>query len=157
MHRANRSPSSLAFPSLRREREQAESLFSIDIEQSFRDWMQQLTGAADLDVYAHGEPTNPAPARRLQLDLSERERQCLTLMACGYTKEQTGEILFLGMETVKQYTKRCNQKLGTKNVIQASMIAALVGELDVDLMREHLFRAWESGSPAAAPGTPIAA
>jgi len=153
MHRANRPSPQLAFPSMRREAEKTERLFSIDIEQSFRDWMTQLGG--NPDVMAHAEPVVPDFDR--QLDLTSRERECLTLMACGYNKRQVGEFLHIGMETVKQYTKRCNHKLGAKNYGQAVMIAALVGELDLDLLREHLFRAWESGSPATAPGTPIAA
>lgn len=152
MHSANRPPRSLAFPSLRQEVEKTERLFSIDIERSFRDWMTQL--GADPDVQAHGEPAQPDFGR--DLDLTSRERECLTLMACGYTKRQVGEHLHIGMETVKQYTKRCNQKLGAKNYAQAAFIAALVGELDLDLLREHLLRAWESPG-LAAPGTPIAA
>jgi DNA-binding CsgD family transcriptional regulator len=153
MRSANAPARDLAFPSLRQEVEKTQRLFAIDIEQSFRDWMSQLGG--DPDVHAHGEPISPEFGR--DLDLTNRERECLSLMACGYTKRQVGEILFIGMETVKQYTKRVNQKLGAKNVNQAAMIAACVGELDVALMREHLFRAWESGSPTATPGTPIAA
>jgi DNA-binding CsgD family transcriptional regulator len=141
----------LAFPSLRPEVERTQRLFSIDIEQSFRDWMEQLGG--DPDVQAHGEPAVPDFGR--ELDLTNRERECLTLMACGYNKAQVGEILHIGMETVKQYIKRCNHKLGAKNCGQAALIAAIVGELDIALMREHLFREWESG--LARPRTPIAA
>jgi len=138
---------------MQREREKSQRLFDIDIERSFRDWMAQLGG--DPDVMAHGEPTEPDFDR--QLDLTQRERECLTLYACGYTKRQVGEHLHISMETVKQYTKRCTHKLGASTTGQAAFIAALVGELDLDLLREHLFRAWESGGPAAAPRTPIAA
>lgn len=151
MRHANAPARTLAFPSLAGERERSRRLFDIDIEQSFRDWMEQL--GADPDVQAHGEPT---PPDWRTLDLSQRERECLTLLACGYSKEEAGAILHISMETVKSHTRRVNQRMGVKSFVHATFIAALVGELDVELLQEHLFRTWESPG-LTAPRRPVAA
>ncbi len=47
--------------------------------------------------------------------LSSREREILKLIVDGYSNQEMGEKLFLGIETIKTYRKNLIQKLGAKN------------------------------------------
>lgn len=151
----------LAFRSQRKERERAIRFFDLDIEQSYRDWMIQMLGEERGAEFLRTRIEAMPPGKLSfgytdQLDLSDRERECMTLMACGYTRKQTGDILHLSFETVKQYLDRGRAKMRAKTNTQAAFIAILVGELDHALMREHLFRGWDSPG-LARPGRPVAA
>lgn len=148
---------------MRQERKRSQRLFDIDIEQSFRDWMVTMLGEErgeeKLRRTMAGLPVRNQPRWSVpedMLDLSTRERECLTLMACGYTRAEVGGILHLSFETVKQYLDRGRAKMRAQTNAQAAFIAILVGELDHALMREHLFRGWDSPG-LATPGRPVAA
>jgi len=77
-------------------------------------------------------------------------------MACGYTREESGAILHLSMETVAQYLKQAYSKLRTTNMAHATVVAAMIGELDAEIIRDHAFRAYELPG-LAAPRRPVAA
>jgi DNA-binding NarL/FixJ family response regulator len=138
----------------------SDGLFDLDIEQSYRDWMLSMLGEERGQEFLR-KRLKEIPVGKMRwgqtddLDLSSRERECLTLMACGYTRKEVGAVLHLSFETVKQYLDRARIKMRANTTTQAAFIAILVGELDHALMGEHLFRHWESG--LARPGRPIAA
>ena len=129
-------------------------LFDIDIEASYRDWMISMLGEEGGEEFLR-KRMEGIPVQRMRwghtedLALSSRERECITLMACGYTRKEVGDILYLSFETVRQYLDRARMKMRANTNNQAAFIAILVGELDPALMREHLFRGWESSASEA--------
>jgi len=134
----------LNFPTLEREGKRAERNFGIDIEESFRGWMVEMLGSvAAGKLLREGLHATVRAHTDLTPDLSPREREMLTLAACGYTRTEIAEMLFIGPETVASHLKRAHAKMRTTRQAHAAIIAILVGELDIDLMRKHLFRNWE--------------
>lgn len=83
----------------------------------------------------------PAPDR-----FTQRERQCLTLVARGYTNGQIGRHLYLSEDTVKSHLRRAYQKLGVTSRILAVEQAR---RLQVLLPGAELGLAPEVGSIAA--------
>jgi len=53
-----------------------------------------------------------APAESLQIVLTEREKQILSLIASGLTNRQIADKLFISMKTVETHRNRILQKLG---------------------------------------------
>lgn len=139
------------FPSLESERKRARERFGIDIDESLRAWFTDLgldperreeLLAKAID-YAHfgGHPGTAPPDE--ELVLTARQRECLALAACGYTRKQIGELLWIGEETVKRHLDIARARLRASTVAHAVLLAALVGELDDGYLREHLLRGWE--------------
>jgi len=56
-------------------------------------------------------------------DLTEREMEILVLAADGDTAAETGDRLFLSVETVKGYRKKIIAKLEARNMAHAIAIA----------------------------------
>ena len=56
-------------------------------------------------------------------DLTEREMEILVLAADGDTAAETGDRLFLSVETVKGYRKKIIAKLEARNMAHAITIA----------------------------------
>jgi DNA-binding NarL/FixJ family response regulator len=75
-----------------------------------------------------GEPVGPieqlAPAG--QLDLSEREREILMLLATGATNREIAERLHLGPDSIKKSATVLYRKLGVRNRTEAARRAELV-------------------------------
>jgi DNA-binding CsgD family transcriptional regulator len=92
-----------------------------------------LTVAAMTDVYmrclhlynrlaAIGNPPEP-----VDVDLSDREVQCLTWTAAGKTSSEIAEILGLSEHTVNHYLNHVARKLGAVNRVQAVVMAIRLG------------------------------
>ena len=134
------------FPNLEREAQRAARDFDIDIEASFRGFMLQMLGAEGASKILREEVARRAQIAEPELnpDLSGREREVLTLAACGYTRPEIAKLLIIAPETVASQLTHAHDKLRTKRQAHATLIALLVGELDIDLMRQHLFRNWDA-------------
>jgi len=72
-----------------------------------------------LDRVRNGEPQASELA-----DLTDREREILSLIAEGMTNRQIGEKLFLAEKTVKNYVSSLLAKLGLERRTQAAVLAA---------------------------------
>ena len=66
------------------------------------------------------------------VNLSQRERQVLVLMATPATYRQIGEQLFIGEETVRTYAKRIMSKLDEPNRTQAVIAGLRIGLISLD-------------------------
>jgi len=71
-----------------------------------------------LDRVRNGEPQASELA-----DLTDREREILSLIAEGMTNRQIGERLFLAEKTVKNYVSSLLAKLGLERRTQAAVLA----------------------------------
>lgn len=74
-------------------------------------------------------------SRSRSLQLSEREREVLTLVAQGYTNAQTADRLFLSTKTIETYRARLMTKLGVnqraelvQRALQMGLLSAPVSE-----------------------------
>lgn len=150
MHKANSPPRT--FPSLPNERQRAAEIFGIDIEASFNAWMTDMLGEGGPERLRRHLGLTPRVFA--EGDLSEREKEVLSLIACGYSRQEVADILFVSIETVKSHMRRIHSKLGVQTAAQAVSMATLVGELKPEVLQEHLFRDLPG---FAAPRTPIAA
>lgn len=61
--------------------------------------------------------------------LTGRDTDILDAAASGETAAETGQRLFLAMETVKFYRKRVIAKLGARNIVHAVAIALRDGHI----------------------------
>ena len=98
----------------------------------------------------HGPGTAAAPVAP---DLSDRERDVLTLLAAGYDNVEIGAELHLSSSTIKHHVSSILEKLGVENRIQAAVLAVqqgLVDERAVDLAR----RAKQRGPDTTSDGGP---
>lgn len=75
----------------------------------------------------------PAPVTPLD-DLTEREREVLTLLARGNSNKEIGGALFLTEATVKGYVSTILGKLHVADRTQAALLAVRYGLVDVDEM-----------------------
>ena len=73
----------------------------------------------------------PAPVTPLD-DLSEREREVLTLLAQGSSNKEIGAALHLTEATVKGYVSTLLSKLHVADRTQAALVAVRYGLVDVD-------------------------
>lgn len=95
-------------------------------------------------VLAGGSPLTPAVAKTVvgllrepktsvaqadELDLSEREREVLRLLAEGLVYKQVAAALDLSVETVKTYVRRIYRKLQVRTVAQAVHRAVRRGQI----------------------------
>jgi len=75
----------------------------------------------------------PAPATPLD-ELTEREREVLTLLAQGNSNKEIAARLFLTEATVKSYVSTILGKLHVADRTQAALLAVRYGLVDVDAM-----------------------
>jgi two-component system response regulator DesR len=81
--------------------------------------------AMGLSVFEQDEPgTAPRP------ELSEREREVLSLLAAGATNREIAARLHLSPHTVKEYASTLYRKLGVRGRIQAAKRAEQLGLID---------------------------
>lgn len=66
------------------------------------------------------------------LDLSERERQVVRLIALGRSNQEIGDDLFIGINTVKTYIRTAYRKIGADSRAQAIVWAFRTGFVSVD-------------------------
>lgn len=80
-------------------------------------------------MYAVLNRLHTRPREAVAIELSRRERQCLTLAAQGKDEWAIGRLLGLSPETVHSYFKRLMQKLGVTTRIQAVVWALRSGQI----------------------------
>ena len=62
-------------------------------------------------------------------ELTEREREVMTLVAIGLQNRDMAERLFLSPETVKSHVRNAMTKLGSKTRAHAVAIALVTGQI----------------------------
>lgn len=82
-----------------------------------------------IEQFASGSGTRPEPDPRLKL-LTEREREVLVRMAAGLSNDEIGEVLFIAENTVKTHVRRVLSKLGSRDRVQAVVVAYESGLMD---------------------------
>lgn len=128
------------FPSLHAERERALELYDIDIEGSLGDFIEQL-GITPRPARSGGDVSRMA----VVLELTAREKEVLSLTACGYEKPAIAARLVLSAETVKSHHRHIREKFRVETMTHAVVIGLLLGELDLEILRKELLRSWEGG------------
>lgn len=80
-----------------------------------------------LDAYIHHLPASPTAAPRPEdprlANLTEREREILTVIGQGWTNTEIAERLHLAESTVKTHVGRILSKTGTRDRVQAVILA----------------------------------
>lgn len=99
----------------------------------------------DVQIFENGE-TGPQAAVRVpvpvegsgRLQLSEREREVMTLVASGLQSSDIAGRLFLSPETVKSHVHNALGKLGAHTRAHAVAIALVTGQIvwDVQSLRD---------------------
>ena len=84
---------------------------------------EQLVEA--LERIHHGEPVAPDEHEVLPgvPTLSEREREVLALLGCGFSNRQIADELYLSVDTIKTHVRKVFSKLGVANRTQAALVA----------------------------------
>jgi DNA-binding CsgD family transcriptional regulator len=93
-------------------------------------------------MYAAMSRTHPPRRDTTEIELSRRERQCLSLAAQGKDDWAIGRLLGLSPTTVHSYVKRLMQRLGVRTRVQAIVWALETGQIsfgDVPSAREARF------------------
>ena len=75
---------------------------------------------------------HPHSNRSEQEELSERERDILTLLAHGENNKTIAQELFLAPETIRNYTRSARIKLGARSRSHAIALAIASGQIVVD-------------------------
>jgi DNA-binding CsgD family transcriptional regulator len=74
-------------------------------------------------------------ARNAAIELSRRERQCLSLAAQGKDDWAIGRLLGISPETAHSYMKRLMQRLGMRTRVQAIVWALETGKISFGDLR----------------------
>ncbi|MEZ4514152.1 MAG: response regulator transcription factor [Chloroflexota bacterium] len=99
---------------------------------SARELATAVRTVADGDVYISAQLAggilfemthNPVTPKDPFSELTERERQILTLLADGLTNREIGSQLFLAEKTIKHYMTNILQKLQVRSRVEAALLA----------------------------------
>lgn len=71
---------------------------------------------------------------RIEIPLTERQRDCLRLVAAGLTRKEIGKLMFLDPSTVTIHVRSARHRLGARNTEHAVAIACVRGIITA----EHL-------------------
>lgn len=122
-----------AFPTLTEHERRELDKRGIDIERSFRDWLEQLTGR---DAAGVDELIRVAAADVLPLigvgpvsPLTDAEKTVLCLLAMGCSERTAAERLGVSRGSVSRLVKRARARTGARTGTQAVVIALICGEL----------------------------
>jgi two-component system, NarL family, response regulator LiaR len=77
----------------------------------------------------HATPAEPSPTT---IQLSQREREILRLLARGLANSDIAHQLYLSEGTVRNYTSALFEKLGVSDRTQAALVALQMGLVDLD-------------------------
>lgn len=94
-------------------------------------------------MYALRSRAHQPRRETIEIELSRRERQCLSLAAQGKDDWAIGQLLGLSPKTVHYYVKRLMQRLGVRTRVQAIVWALETGQIsfgDVPPVKCHLPR-----------------
>jgi DNA-binding CsgD family transcriptional regulator len=96
-----------------------------------RAWIEDLTGDLAAIAYLFHGGLDPAtgPERQSATRLSNRERECLDLVARGMRSKQVAHVLGLSPRTVDLHIARAMRRLGAVSRVQAVSVAQAAGEL----------------------------
>jgi len=83
--------------------------------------------------YFATEPKSPQQENPQPVQLSEREKEVLTLIAKGYSRPEAAELLNITLNTVSGYTKAIYQKLNITSRAEAVIEAVRLGLIDRDI------------------------
>jgi ATP/maltotriose-dependent transcriptional regulator MalT len=100
----------------------------IELEESFRDFLFELTGWSYPRVERLIEESVPVVVGRAVL--TEREAQVVGLRALGWSNAEAAATLELGLETVKTHAKNAIRVLGARNMEHAVFLAATTGAIE---------------------------
>ena len=83
-------------------------------------------------LFTHIAQRGTPPKTSVIADLSEREREVLSLLAQGYTNTEIAERLFLSNGTVRNYVSSIFTKIDVADRTQAAVFAMRYGLIDLD-------------------------
>lgn len=63
----------------------------------------------------------------IELELTERQRDCLRLVAAGLNRKEIGKVMFLDPSTVTLHVRGARHRLGARNTEHAVAIACVRG------------------------------
>jgi DNA-binding NarL/FixJ family response regulator len=86
-------------------------------------YVSPILAASLLRGVSKAAPAAAQPQKNVLDELSERERQIVTLIADGLSNLEIGQRLFLSEKTVKHYVTGILQKLNVQNRVQAALLA----------------------------------
>lgn len=96
------------------------SRLSQDLLQAIQDVFK---GGAPMSIHIARKVVNyfhsTGPAQTADKDLSPREDQVLTLLACGFIYKEIGEKLNISVETVRSHVEHICEKMHVRNRIEA--------------------------------------
>lgn len=145
----------LAFPTEGDARERALEQFGLDIEASLRGWFDQMgmTQERAAELVRHngrgtqwGRPGRPSKGDEDDLTLTPRQREAVAYICCGYTRSEAAARMGVGMETAKRHLDQARWRLRATTLAHLVVLAAMIGELDMDIVSEHLLRTWDQAA-----------
>lgn len=86
--------------------------------------------SADVTVTLLSEDAKPAANNKLSIDLTEREREILQLIAEGFTNKEIGDKLFISHRTVDAHRTNMMKKLEVNNIAGLVRFAMQNGLID---------------------------
>ena len=81
------------------------------------------------EAVARGVSWNPVAESSGRVELTEREREVITLVASGFHNEEMAAQLFLSPETVKSHVQHAMEKLGVHTRAHAVAVALVTGQI----------------------------
>jgi DNA-binding NarL/FixJ family response regulator len=100
-----------------------------------------LSGGIAAKILAEFSRPEPQPevAHKVTEDLSDREREVLSLLVDGKTNKEIADILVVTENTIKTHLTNILTKLHLQNRIQAAVYAVRQGLVDPDTHPEHQY------------------
>ena len=81
---------------------------------------------------AAGRPERDDHAELLLGSLSERERQVLVMLACGWSNRRIADTCFLSLNTVRTHVQNVLVKLGVHSKLEAAALALRQGLVSIE-------------------------
>lgn len=104
-----------------------------DIARTVMENIGQGGGAGSPATAATAQPARPDGTLNPQLEqLTDREREVLTLIARGLTNQQIGEKLFISIKTVQAHRANLMEKLDLHDAVELTKFAIKTGLVSLD-------------------------
>jgi DNA-binding NarL/FixJ family response regulator len=88
--------------------------------------------AEAIRAVAAGRPERDDHAELLLRSLSERERQVLVMLACGWSNRRIADTCFLSLNTVRTHVQNVLVKLGVHSKLEAAALAVRQGLVSIE-------------------------